>query len=1406
VKSRLWLISLPILLAVSLAAQAQAPQQALPLIATGRYIEAQQILAPYLAQHPEDLASRYWYGRALLGVGQRAAAVDEFRAILVKKPDSLDTRVYLAQALYELRQTDEAKVQLAEVLRRSPDYAPATHLLDQIDHNLGALGPAPPELSGGRIAFVNGGLPVDPGDLSLESYNVKDYTFSTAPRDWLITSGTWATTNRWMCQPQWSWYGGFANNAPAAIWTKEEFSGDMEVEEYLCYKMGTDVVGRPYKNPNDMCISLCGDGGNLDSGYSFILGAEHNTATRIMRGDKVLAQTTDPANLLPSWANGQPSLYRWHRHWWALRARKVGDLLQFYMDEHLMLEVHDPNPLEQGRVALWTYDNGIIIPRVKIYYQQTVRPRSEPAGQDAWINPVTQVAPQPLMITSSSHSAITNDFEYSLGSWRNLDATADSDPLTGALLTIVPGGPSGTGHCLALMNRTCSGDFGAMISQPQLDARHYSRLAFDYKLPPEAKLNFYLASGGKWYEIVFSGLESPAPQATLLGRIPGVLADNQWHHAEFDLLGALEAAIGSPEHCLFQDLHVANFNPTGYLMAGFGGNPAGCTWYLDNFYLGAPSHDRTLLVDVKPAAGVTPTGFAYSVDQNPQGAATGAPSAAAPTQVAATGPGQWYLHVRATQALGPSSVVTFPFRVADAAPRVASTVPADGASLGGGEIVLKLDPDAGVDPSSVKLEVNGQLLTAGSPGVRVDCQAPAIHLDPAAAGVSLKPGAALQVRLTALTDHAGGTLATPQSFTYHYAPAPDAAAPVAPVLTLAQPDLTNANAENHFAGVTVWGAADETSLALDPTTAATPGKSSLRVTDLTTGGVFGVNLAPHGFDAGKYRLLSFDYNLQPGVLLSLLFSMDGQWYALNLTDTDPVNPIGKIDGAVADGQWHHAELDLYQLLRQRDPQRTSYVISQLVFGDSGWLGNSKNAFYHLDNVRLASVVSARDGLSVAWKAPALGGVDTVGYTLDTSPATATTDATAPAQNPVVLPAVASFDGYLHLRVRDSAGRWSPVSTRRLLVDSSQPTATILEPAADTHAAPRALRLHVASPGLAGIDPQSLVLSVAGKDYRVDSPALVFSAGSGELAWYPDRVTPSPIVFPNGQVVDVELKQAADFAGNPVAAKPHWSWTMDYSQDTVGPTIDQFVSPSHPTFMSNTFEDGSVGTVAGLKNAEVRVVPSDAPSGGKCLLVHKTGPAPLAVRLLETPFSSDKYPLLAFDYKCGPNVHFNVVAQMGNQRFVWAFSGPVAGTVGWVSNVKLDGQWHHAVVRLAAPAVNAQDPAALIVQGVYLYEQQEGEQLPVGGEFMLDNLLVGAGSSGPIVARWHAGDPTGVQGYSYVLTQDPAAMPPDQILDTQSSHRFDAVAGGLWFLRLKAEDGAGNWGPVYTYTLLSTSPK
>jgi hypothetical protein len=571
-----------------------------------------------------------------------------------------------------------------------------------------------------------------------------------------------------------------------------------------------------------------------------------------------------------------------------------------------------------------------------------------------------------------------------------------------------------------------------------------------------------------------------------------------------------------------------------------------------------------------------------------------------------------------------------------------------------------------------------------------------------------------------------------------------------------------------------------------------------------------VLLEAQPFDAGKYRLMSFDYRIPHGLALDLALNVEGAWKIIHMTTPHPEAPIANLE-IIADNKWHHIALDLYDILKQNDPSRSSFQVLQVIMSNFGILGNDRYSTYHLDNVRISPVCSAAHGLEIAWKSPDVGGITAVAYSLDQDPPTTPPQQMAPGDNPLKLDKITDFAGYLSVRTRDAAGLWSATSTRRVLIDSTPPTATVLDPAPNAHAAPADIRLALKSPGVAGIDPSSLVLTVAGTDYHVNGQDLRYDTTTGTLDFSPLLASPHPIVFPNGQEVSCALKSARDLAGNQAADLPQWTWTMDYSQAKSGAGVMNLVSPSHPTFLNETFESGSPGLVAALSGCTVEVSKQNPASGQYSLAIKKTA-APMQARLVGSEFPADKYPMLYFDYKLGAAVRVNLVVQMNvtNARgaatptkFIWALTGPAAGAVGQVPGVQADGQWHHAYVNLAPALRNAQPQGALQVTDIEL--QEMGGGTPIGAEVDLDNLIVAAAGYGPVVFRWQAADPTGIKGYSYLLTQNPAEQPPAQIMDQSLQHTFDTPAPGVWFLRIRAQNGAGLWGPTETYAVVNRNP-
>jgi len=194
--------------------------------------------------------------------------------------------------------------------------------------------------------------------LELRAGNVLDNCFDRAPTDWWVSAGEWAISSRWPCTAEWSWFGGQSKDV-AAIWHKRRFEGDITVDSHL----GPWEIDHGDGTPREICrafnLVLCGDGEDVSSGYSFVLGADGaGSGATLSRAGQVVAR--NDAYRIYSDA---------HNQWLNIRAEKRGSRVGIWVADQPILSWDDPEPLSAGRVGIWTRDNGIMIPRVTIYYQ-----------------------------------------------------------------------------------------------------------------------------------------------------------------------------------------------------------------------------------------------------------------------------------------------------------------------------------------------------------------------------------------------------------------------------------------------------------------------------------------------------------------------------------------------------------------------------------------------------------------------------------------------------------------------------------------------------------------------------------------------------------------------------------------------------------------------------------------------------------------------------------------------------------------------------------------------------------------------------------------------------------------------------------------------------------------------------
>jgi hypothetical protein len=212
-----------------------------------------------------------------------------------------------------------------------------------------------------RIGWAAEGAEVAKDGVDIFTRGVTVYAFHRAPVDWRALSGEWEVTNRWACDPRWSFFAGTRRDDPlVALWNKRDFASDVTLEFAAGIRHDPARGGTAYAYASDINAVLCGDGLDLRNGYSFIFGGWNNQCTRILRDGKTLAETRDIRF---------PRDSSQHRAWFYFKVQKQGSRLRFFVDNKLALEADDPQPPPGRKVALWTWNNDMMVARVRLSAQ-----------------------------------------------------------------------------------------------------------------------------------------------------------------------------------------------------------------------------------------------------------------------------------------------------------------------------------------------------------------------------------------------------------------------------------------------------------------------------------------------------------------------------------------------------------------------------------------------------------------------------------------------------------------------------------------------------------------------------------------------------------------------------------------------------------------------------------------------------------------------------------------------------------------------------------------------------------------------------------------------------------------------------------------------------------------------------
>ena len=217
--------------------------------------------------------------------------------------------------------------------------------------------------TGRKFGWYAMNVPLTISDFDIYSDNIVNYTFNLAPTDWRVGAGTWELTSKWQCDPRWSFFSGRSDKL-AVLWNKRPLRGDFTIEFYVGNKMQRERGGK-YEYARDMNITVCADGEDLTSGYTFLFGGFDDTVTALYRGDEQFCRPARGKEILIERSGNL------HRRWYHVQVSRKGNCLEMRIDNRLVLSKTDDNPLTGGHWALWTWNNGITVARVQVAAEQT---------------------------------------------------------------------------------------------------------------------------------------------------------------------------------------------------------------------------------------------------------------------------------------------------------------------------------------------------------------------------------------------------------------------------------------------------------------------------------------------------------------------------------------------------------------------------------------------------------------------------------------------------------------------------------------------------------------------------------------------------------------------------------------------------------------------------------------------------------------------------------------------------------------------------------------------------------------------------------------------------------------------------------------------------------------------------
>jgi len=181
--------------------------------------------------------------------------------------------------------------------------------------------------------------------------------------------------------------------------------------------------------------------------------------------------------------------------------------------------------------------------------------------------------PQPPAITKLPANILAFDtFTKNAGSWRNWNSQ------NGSLVSRYFD-PDRQDYCLKVVDEMTNGTGGVYITTKAFDAREFTHLSFDYRIPASTRIQFMFVVNGAWKGITLTAPLSYSSYKNIGSA--NITADNKWRSAVVPLRRIVESALPGAKHYRITNLAISDYYGSY--------TPAGVPYYIDNFCISGPA-------------------------------------------------------------------------------------------------------------------------------------------------------------------------------------------------------------------------------------------------------------------------------------------------------------------------------------------------------------------------------------------------------------------------------------------------------------------------------------------------------------------------------------------------------------------------------------------------------------------------------------------------------------------------------------------------------------------------------------------------------------------------------------------------------------------------------------------------